>query len=99
MEWRILNNTMKKYPIWLVGGRDASAYKKAGESKVKTRPWKAGEFDTPGEAEAFRQGIIAAIGGGLRSVTFIDESTAKKIDERVVDALRKEYPHLNINYQ
>jgi hypothetical protein len=32
-------------------------------------------------------------------VTFIDESTAKKIDERVVDALRKEYPHLNINYQ
>jgi hypothetical protein len=90
---------MEKHPIWLVGGRDASAYKKAGESKVKTRPWKAGEFDTPEEAEAFRQGIIAAIGGGLRNVAFIDESTAKKIDQRVVDELKKQYPHLNINYQ
>jgi hypothetical protein len=90
---------MEKYPIWLVGGRDASAYKKAGESKVKTRPWKAGEFHTPEEAEAFRQGIIAAIGGGIRNVAFIDESTAKKIDQRVVDELKKQYPHLNINYQ
>lgn len=87
---------MNKYPIWLLSGRDANAMRKGQKSKIKQRPWKAGEFDTPQEAEAFRKGIIAAIGGALRNVAFISSNEAQEIDANIVKRLKNEYPFLNI---
>ncbi len=88
-----------EYSIWIIDGRDASAYRKNGQSKVKSRPWRAGAFNTLAEAEAFRLGVQAAIGGGLRNVVFLPEDEAKEIDKRVVEQLRKEYPHIKIECQ
>ena len=88
-----------KYSIWVIDGHDANAYRKNGQSKVKRRPWLAGEFNTLAEAEAFREGIKAAIGGGLRNVVFLPEDEAKEIDKRVVEQLRKEYPYMKIEHR
>lgn len=82
--------------IWIIDGRDTAAYRKHGKNKVKNRPWKAGEFDTSAEAEAFKKGVIAAIGGELKHVFFLPENEALEIDSRVVQELQVKYPHLNI---
>jgi hypothetical protein len=90
---------MNKHQIWLISGRDVKAYQKGGASKVKTRPWKAAEFDTREEVDAFYQGVSAAIGGGLRSVFYLTPEEGKAIDERIVSELRKQYPEINIKNQ
>lgn len=72
-----------KFPVYIINGRQSTAWMKGKRTGFKDRPWLAGTFDTKAEADAFKLGVAAGIGGGLSYAVFLGREDAAMIDAEV----------------
>lgn len=72
-----------KFPVYILNGRQTTAWLKGKRKGFKELPLLAATFDTKAEADAFKLGVSLAIGGGLSNVAFISHEDAAAVSSEV----------------
>ena len=72
-----------KFPVYIINGRASTAWMKGKRKGFKELPWLVAAFDTKAEADAFKQGVAAGIGGGLTHAVFLGPDDAALISAEV----------------
>ena len=96
--WEVLKTYVEsfdpsKFPVYIINGRASTAWAKGKRTGFKQSPWLAGTFDTKAEADAFKRGVAAGIGGGLTYAVFLGREDAALIDGQAWEVRKAENPH------